>query len=155
MLFRSDVLDLKFANRLYNKLARANVTGINGNYIGIAHDDVLFDLRDSLIPVKQYADLTSVMTNEVGMAAGIRWLRSGNVTVTADSNGTIDSYKTMVYGFNALGKAVSEEPHPVISGPFDKLGRFTNVGWYGVFKHAFIDTANAVQGITASSVGSN
>lgn len=154
-LATSDNLDHKFANRLYNKLARNNVPGINGSYFGVAHDDCLFDLRESLTPVRQYADLTGVLQNEVGMAAGIRWLRSSNVTVTADSNGTIDSYKVNVVGSNALGKAIAKEPAPVISGPFDKLGRFLNVGWYGVFKYGIIDTGNMVQGLVASSVGAN
>jgi N4-gp56 family major capsid protein len=154
-LAETDNLDHQFANRLYNKLARLNVPGINGSYFGIAHDDCLFDLRASLTPVRQYADLTNVLANEVGMAAGIRWLRSSNVTVTADSNGTIDSYKVNVLGANALGKAVAIEPHPVISGPFDKLGRFINVGWFGAFKYGVIDVNNMVQGICASSVGAN
>ena len=154
-LSTADNLDHKFANRLYNKLARKNCMGINGAYYGIAHEDCLFDLRDSLTPVKQYQDLTSVLQNEVGFAAGIRWLRSSNVTVTSDSSGTIDSYKVNVVGANALGKAVSMEPHPVISGPFDKLLRFLNVGWYGCFVYGSIDTNQQVQGIVASSVGSN
>jgi hypothetical protein len=89
------------------------------------------------------------------MFGGIRWLRSKNVTVTANSNGTIDTYKVNVLGFNALGKAVSEEPHIVISGPFDKLLRFVNVGWFGVFEYGVVDTDNMVQGICASSVGNN
>lgn len=151
----TDNLDYAFASRLYNKLARKNVPGINGAYFGIAHDDCLHDLRKDMVPVRQYADLAGVMNNEIGMCAGIRWLRSSNVTVTADSNGTIDSYKVNVVGANALGKAVSNEPHPVISGPFDKLGRFLNIGWYGVFKYGVIDTNNQVQGIVASSVGAN
>jgi N4-gp56 family major capsid protein len=151
----TDNLDYKFANRLYNKLARNNVTGINGAYFGIAHDDCLFDLRADMTPVRQYADLAGVMANEVGMAGGIRWLRSSNVTVTANSNGTIDTYKVNVVGANALGKAISEAPHPVITGPYDKLGRFINVGWYGCFIYGLIDTNAQVQGICASSVGAN
>jgi N4-gp56 family major capsid protein len=151
----TDNLDRVFANRLYNKLARNNVPGINGTYIGIAHDDCLHDLREALTPVKQYQDLVSVMQNEVGMAAGIRWLRSSNVTVTANSNGTIDTYKVNVVGMNALGKAVSLEAHPTYTGPYDKLARYINIGWFGVFKYGVIDTGNMVQGIVASSVGAN
>jgi len=151
----TDNLDRVFANRLYNKLARNNVPGIGGQYIGIAHDDCLYDLREALTPVREYQDLVGVMANEVGMAAGIRWLRSSNVTVTANSNGTIDTYKVNVVGMNALGLAISEAPHPVISGPFDKLDRFINYGWYGCFVWGVLDTGNMVQGIVASSVGNN
>ncbi len=151
----TDVMDFKFGARLYNRLARKNVPGINGSYVGIAHEDCLFDYREAMTPLRQYSDLSGIMQNEVGTANGIRWLRSSNTTVTSNSNGTIDSYKVNVVGANALGKAVSNEPHPVLSGPFDKLGRFLNVGWYGVFIYGLIDTNNQVQGICASSVGAN
>ena len=150
----TDVLDYRFASRLYNKLARKNVMGINGSYFAIAHDDCLFDLRADLVPVRQYADLSGVMMNEIGMAAGIRWLRSSNVTVTSNSNGTIDTYKVCVVGANALGKAVSNEPHPVITST-DKLSRFVNIGWYGCFAYGVIDVTAMTQGICASSVGAN
>ena len=159
-LATSDNLDAVFANRLYNKLARGNVPGINGSYIGIAHDDCLHDLRvdtanGGWVDVSRYADPSSVLQNEVGMFAGIRWLRSSNVTVTADSNGTIDSYKVNVCGFNALGKAQAGPVELKVTGPFDKLGRFLNYGWYWLGSYGVIDTGNMVQGICASSVGNN
>jgi N4-gp56 family major capsid protein len=160
-LATTDVLDKAFAGRLYNKLVRKNVPGVvNGMYAGIAHDDNLFDLRNevgsgSWVEVNQYSNLTPILQGEVGMFNGIRWFRSRNVTVTADSNGTIDSYKVNVLGANALGKAVTKEAGIVISGPFDPLLRFHNVGWYGILGYAVVDTNNMVQGICASSVGSN
>jgi N4-gp56 family major capsid protein len=153
-----DVLDRTFAGRLYNKLARLNVPGvIGGMYGGIAHEDQLFDLRNDAgsgnwVSVNQYSNLTPILQNEIGMFEGIRWFRSKNVTVTANSSGTLDSYKVCVLGLNALGKAVTKEPGIVISGPFDSLQRFYNVGWYGIFGYAVVDTANMVQGITTSSV---
>lgn len=160
-LATTDNLNGVFANRLYNKLARTNVPGIaGGSYVGIAHDDCLHDLRSDTAnggwtDVSKYANPNSVLANEVGMYAGIRWLRSSNVTVTADSNGTIDSYKVNVVGFNALGKGESTALDFRMTGPFDKLGRFKNIGWYWVGKYGIIDTANMVQGIVASSVGAN
>lgn len=125
----TDNLDKIFAGRLYNKLARANVPGIGGMYLGIAHDDVLHDLRTDSSnggwsDVGKYADPQSVLRGEVGMFAGIRWLRSGNATVTSDSNGTIDTYKVNVVGFNALGKAEAMPLRLMINGPFDVLGQF-------------------------------
>lgn len=155
-LTADDILDKEFANRLYNKLARVNVPGIGGTYIGIAHDDNLYDLRADMIPVLSYTTPELAMTNEVGMYAGIRWLRSSNVAVSADGGaGTVASYKVNVVGANALGIAISEAPHPVLTGPFDKLGRFLNIGWYGCFVWGVIDTGNMVQGGCASSVGAN
>ena len=159
-LATSDNLNGTFANRLYNKLARTNTPGIGGRYIGIAHDDCLHDLRvdtnaNGWLEVSKYADPGSVLLNEVGMYGGIRWIRSGNVTVTADSNGTIDSYKVNVVGFNALGKGEAIPLRIIISGPFDKLQRFLNYGWYWMGKYGIIDTANMVQGLVASSIGAN
>jgi N4-gp56 family major capsid protein len=161
-LTENDVLDKLFAGRLYNKLARANVPGINGSmYIGIASDDCLHDLRQDTasggwVEVGKYADPSSVLMNEVGMFEGIRWLRSGNTTVTTDGGaGTVDSYEVQVVGDNALGFAASEEPHLVLSGPFDKLLRFVNIGHYGIYAYGLIDEANMVSGVCASSVGSN
>ena len=157
----SDNLDRIFANRLFNKLSRTNVSGLNGGkYLGIAHDDCLHDLRTDAstggwVDVMKNADPNSALMNEVGMYGGIRWLRSSNVTVTADSNGTIDSYKINVCGFNAFGVGESKRLEFVISGPFDKLNRFVNFGWYWVGKYAVIDTANMLQGLCASSVGAN
>lgn len=156
-----DVLDKVFSGRLYNKLARANVPGINGAYLGLAHDDCLYDLREDSsnggwVDVSKYADPNSVLRNEIGMFQGIRWLRSGNVTVTADgAAGSIDSYEVQVVGFNALGFASSHPVQLMITGPFDKLRRFVNFGWYGVFKYGMIDEANAVTGNCVSSVGAN
>lgn len=155
-LTADDVLDKKFANRLYNKLARVNVPPIDGDYFGIAHEDALFDLRESMTPVTQYQDLTSIRQNEVGRFAGIRWIRSSNsAIVDGGGAGTVDAYYIAVLGANAFGKAVSEEAHPVMSGPFDKLSRTVNIGWYGVFKYSIIDTGNMVLGRVASSVGAN
>ena len=152
----TDNLDRVFAGRLYNKLARKNVPGIGGQYIGFAHDDALFDLREALVPVSQYQGLTSVLNNEVGMAAGIRWIRSSNIAVVNGGGaGTVDSYAVPVVGANAFGIGISKDPNPTVTGPFDKLSRFTNLGWYGVFKWSLIDTENMVLGQVASSVGAN
>jgi N4-gp56 family major capsid protein len=159
-LATTDNLDRVFANRLYNKLARTNVLPIGGSYIGIAHDDCLHDLRvdgstGGWIDVSKYADAQSALKNEVGMYAGIRWLRSSNVTVTSDSNGTIDSYKVNVLGFNALGKGQNYEPQVILGPAYDLLNRFKSAGWKWSGAYKVIDTANMVQGLVASSVGSN
>lgn len=160
-LTANDVLDKVFANRLFNKLARTNVPGINGMYVGIAHDDCLHDLRvdtanGGWIDVSKYADPSSALRNEVGMFAGIRWLRSSNVTITSDGGvGTVDSYEVQVVGFNALGRGDASALELKITGPFDKLGRYLNYGWYWLGKYGMIDENNAVSGVCASTVGAN
>jgi N4-gp56 family major capsid protein len=164
-LTTADVLDKTFAGRLYNKLARANTPGlVGGTYFGIAHDDCLHDLREDTAngawtDVSKYTDLASVLTGEIGMYKGIRWLRSGNATVTSNVNGTIDGYTINVVGFNALGMAKRASQAGMfevrITGPFDKLARFINVGWYSLIVFDTIDANNQIQGKCASSVGAN
>jgi N4-gp56 family major capsid protein len=156
-----DIMDKVFAGRLFNKLNRANIPSIGGFYLGIAHDDVLHDLRmdasnGGWTDVGRYADPNSVLRGEVGMFGGIRWLRSGNATVTTDGGaGSVDTYNTNVVGFNALGKGESDPLRLVISGPFDKLLRVVHFGWSWVGEYDTIDSANQVLGTCASSVGNN
>ncbi len=157
-LASGDILDKTFANRLYNALARSNVPPIIGGlYAGIAHDDCLYDLRDqsavgSWTDVAKYADANSVLRNEVGMSNGIRWFRSGCATVAANQSGTIDGYTFNVIGANALGKYNVLGPEVRISGPFDNLGRFVNIGWYWVGTYDTVDADCQTQGICASSL---
>jgi len=155
-----DVLDGKFAGRLYNRLARKNIPSIGGAYMCATHEDALYDLKEDAgsggwTPVSQYSNLTAVLNNEVGMFKGIRWLRTANSTIESNVNGTVDGYYVAVVGENALGYGVSVEPHITITGPFDSLGRFLNIGWYGIFDFSVIDTDNMVLGRVASSIGSN
>jgi hypothetical protein len=105
--------------------------------------------------VSQYSDLTSVLRNEIGMFKGIRWLRDANCTVESDVNGKVDGYYVAVVGQNALGYGISLEPRIVITGPHDSLGRFLNIGWYGIFDFSVVDTDNMVLGRVASSIGEN
>lgn len=124
------------ANTLYTKLARKSIQTIGGAYVGVAHEDDLKLLRaeSGWQDVQKYADPGMVLANEVGMFAGIRWVRNNLQTP-----GTVAAM-----GFNAVGKAVSLEPQLRITGPFDNLGRFVNIGWYGVFTYGLVDT-DAVQ----------
>lgn len=151
-----DVMDKTFAGRLYNKLSRTNVPGLmGGQYIAIAHDDVLHDLRQDTstggwIDVSKYANPQSVLQGEVGMYSGIRWLRSSNVTLTSST--IAYTSKVNVCGFNSLGYAVAQAPGIRIAPANDNLGRFVNVGWYGVFVYDTIDANNQIQGICASSI---
>jgi len=127
-----------FLNKFYNKLARASVPTIDGAYVMIAHDDVIADLRadtsaGSWVDVTKYATPETVLKNEVGMFKGFRVVRDNNATNAA---GVYNSY---FVGFNALGKATSQDGRMVATGPFDKLNRFVNVGWYEVSKFGIVD----------------
>lgn len=158
----TDVMTVTFLNVLYNKLARASVAPLSdGMYVAVLHDDVIHDLRNSAgsgswQDINKYKNPEMILRNEVGMIAGFKILRDNNITISADAGASaVDTYKTICLGFNALGKAVSKDPGMVLSGPFDKLGRFLNVGWHGCFKYGIVDQDALWVGITASSVGAN
>lgn len=160
-LTASDVCTVGFLNKLYNKLARSNVMPLaDGFYVLVAHDDVIYDIRNatgagSWMDVNKYAKPEIVLKNEVGSLCGFRIVRDNLATLEADVATTVDGYHMYAMGFNALGKAVSQEPGGVLSGPFDKLGRFVNVGWKGCLNYKIVDQDAVWLGICASSVGAN
>jgi N4-gp56 family major capsid protein len=158
----TDIISGGWLNKLYNKLARANIPGVSGGeYVLFAHDDVIADIRadgtaSSWTDVNKYSNAREVLRNEVGSYKGFRIVRQ-NAAPYADQtgSGTVDIYDCIAIGFNALGKAVSQTPKGVISGPFDKLGRFVNVGWYGVFEYKIIEMDAVWKLQVASSIGAN
>jgi N4-gp56 family major capsid protein len=161
-LAASDVMTVAFLNKIYNKLARGSVPALaEGMYIAVLHDDVIHDLREatgagSWQDINKYSSSVEVLKNEVGSLGGFRIVRNNHCTITADEGETaVDTYKSVFMGFNALGKAVSKEAGMVMTGPFDKLNRFVNVGWHGVLKYGIVDQDALWVGVTASSVGSN
>lgn len=160
-LAAGDVMSASFLNKMYNKLARNNVPMINGTYVAVLHDDQIHDLRASTdagswVDVTKYALPGEALMNEVGMFKGFRILRDNNIVFGDQSGaGTVDAYRGLFLGSNALGKAVSQDMSIRVTGPFDALGRFANVGWYTVAKYGIIDTDAAFVGVTSSSVGAN
>ncbi len=160
-LASNDICDAAFLNKIYNKLARANVPSIGGAYVAVLHDDQIHDLRSasgagSWEDVNKYTNAMAPLMNEVGMFKGFRIVRNNNV-VFADQTGagTVDAYKGLFFGANALGKAESQPLSIRVTGPFDALARFVNVGWYGVMQYGIVDTDAVWVGMTASSVGAN
>lgn len=150
-----------FLNYFYNKLARGNVPMINGSYVMVAHDDVIADLRaDTAVgswqDVVKYATPETALVNEVGMYKGFRVIRNNHATyVDQTGAGLVDVYNSYFLGFNALGKATSQPGRMVATGPFDKLARFVNLGWYEVSQYKIIEQTAAWVGRCASSVGAN
>lgn len=155
------VADGAYLNYFYNKLARTSVPTINGSYVMVAHDDVIADLREatavgSWVDVTKYATPETVLANEVGMYKGFRVVRNNNATFADQTGaGTVDLYNSYFLGANGLGKGISQPGQLVISGPFDKLGRFLNIGWKETSKYAIVDQDAVWLGQSASSKGSN
>jgi len=161
-LLAGDVMTASFLNQIYNKLARASIPPLSdGMYVAIMHDDQIHDLRDSVgagswQDIKKYTGSEEILKNQVGMVSGFKIIRNNNITVNTDAGDTnVDTYHALCMGFNALGKAESQGLTQRITGPFDKLARFMNVGWHAVVDYEIVEQDALFLGTTASSVGAN
>lgn len=81
-----------------------STTPIGRSFIGIASEDTIYDLDDATgwIPVEKYPNRSTVMMDEMGSLANVRFLMSTNAYVNsgagADSN---DVHYTLIFGQNA------------------------------------------------------
>ncbi len=161
-LVATDVVTTTFLNQLYNKLSRASVpTLVDGMYVFVAHDDVIHDLRASVgdgswQDINKFSRPETVLRNQVGEVAGFKIVRDNHCLITADGGDTaVDTYRSQAFGFNALGKAESSAMDMKITGPFDKLARFVNIGWHWAGQYKIVDQDALYMAISASSVGAN
>ncbi|HHM02218.1 MAG TPA: N4-gp56 family major capsid protein [Caldithrix abyssi] len=155
----ADLIQASDLDYVHNRLHRKNIDKFDGElYVALAHPDVIDDVKQQtgFTDVAKYADAMQLLRNEIGVYKGFRWVSTAGMPVNTDAgNLTVDTYDTAFLGRNALGKAVSWVPELKITGPFDKLGRLVNVGWYGVLKYGIVDQ-DALWIITsASSFGAN
>lgn len=123
----------------YSRLAAKSVQPLaDGLYVAVMPESKIALLRaeSGWIDVQKYSNALNVLRNEVGIYKGHRIVRHQGVGTDVIS-----------FGYNAFGKAVSKEASLTMTGPFDKLGRMVNVGWYGVLAYGLIDT-DSVERIT-------
>ena len=159
-LATTDILTLTELNKIYNKLARANVPTVEGGlYVAFLHDDVIHDLRNatgagSWMDTNKYTNVTP-LTNEVGAFGGFRIIRNNDCSITARTSTYGDGYKSSFVGAESLLLGVSKDVGPVVTGPFDNLGRFVNVGYYGVLDMKIGRPESVWTGISTSSVAAN
>ncbi len=148
-------------------LSAANVPRINGAYVSYIHGDVALDLTEetgaaSWRDPHTYSAPEAIWNGEIGMFEGFRFIETPRAPVFTDAGagGTVDVYRTIFLGRQALAKAYSTAedlgPFPKVDlGPvIDKLRRQQPVGWYwlgayGIFRQAAL---RAVE--SASSIGS-
>ncbi len=156
----ADVVDTVFLEDAYNRLARESTPAIGDMYVAVMHEDVISDLREdaganSWTDINKYTNAVPLLKNEVGMFKGFRIIRQNDCTIQTDAGaGSVDVYNSYFVGFNGLGKAVSQPVRLELSKN-DKLNRFQNVGWYGVFEYSIVEAEAVVQGHSSSSRGAN
>lgn len=157
-IVQSDVMTGSLMGKAYNRLSRKNALGVaNGEYVMIAHEDVIFDIREqaganSWVDAHKYALPEQLLRNEVGMYKGLRVVKDNLSTIEANTQATpVDVYTSYVIGFNAFGVGISHPIEMRATGPFDKLGRFVNLGWYGCMQYKIVEQDALVTIKTASS----
>lgn len=154
----TDVMAAALFNKMYNKLSKAGVAKFGEHYVAVLHPDQIFDLKaetgsGSWLDVNKYGSNVQLLKGEIGTLGGFRVIEDAQAILNPNVNGTVDSYSAIFMGFNALGKAVSKEAGLVVSPAGDKLQRFLNVGWYGVFGYGLVDTDACWMAQTSSSIG--
>jgi N4-gp56 family major capsid protein len=162
------VLTAALVRRTLAELRAANVATIGGMYVAYIHPDVSYDLRGETGAAAwrdphTYSQPTEIWNGEVGSFEGFRFIESPRAPsfVDAGVTSTVDVYRTLFLGRQALAKAYSTSdgnganPRVVMGPVVDKLRRFVPIGWYwlgayGIFRQA------ALRGIeTASSIATN
>lgn len=159
----TDTATPSFLNKLYSELRRRKVPAfMDGMYVAVMHSDVIHDLRAST-GTGSWQDILKgtqpdrIFRNQVGMLAGFIIVEDNHALLNEDAGtgGTVDVYNINCLGFNAFGKAESNPLQMVMSGPFDKLSRFVNVGWKWTGNYGIVDTDSVQIGRVASSIGAN
>lgn len=125
------------------KLRGQNVPTFGGSYVGIIHPDVAFDFTGAsgganFRDPHTYSDPSAIWNGEIGQFEGIRFIEAPRAPLFADtgSPSTVDVYRTLVLGRQALAKAYSTSDGNgsgprVVPGPVtDTLRRFVPMGWY-------------------------
>ena len=140
----------------------------NGNYIGIIHPDVSYDLRGEtavtdVIQYQLYQDGAPIRAGSIGTFNGINYIENPRAPILDDAGATSTTnvYQTLIAGRQALAKAFSRAPGfgeqpSVVFGPVtDTLRRFNPVGWYhlagwGIFREECMRRSES-----SSSIGDN
>lgn len=156
-----DVMSRTLMSTAYTRLAIAGATkDATGMYRAILHPAQVHDLRMDVTAggwtdVNKYSDPATVIRGEIGSFAGFRIIESSLLApVDQTGAGTVDVYRAIFFGFDALGQGSTVAPSLRLTTS-DKLARFFNYGWYACQAYTIIDQAQVLVISTSSSVGAN
>ena len=110
-------------------------------------------------------EVQSVSTNE--LTIGVAYNKNGTVYRTKTA-GLVEAavagdvvkegvnvYTSYFIGHQALAYAYARRPNMVVSGPFDKLQRLLNVGWYALHAYGELRPESLHKVFSASSIANN
>lgn len=150
-----DICNAAFMQKMYNKLSRNSVPKLQGGYyIAVLHADQVSDLQQDSgwIDVAKYANAMAVLNNEMGIFKGFRVVTDNFVKVADQSgSGTVDVYRGLFFGANALGKVASQPLATFVQPANDPGQRFWYAGWKAFLKYGIVDADAVFIGGTASS----
>lgn len=156
-----------YVRRTLADLRGANVATIGGNYVAYIHPDVSYDLRGETGSAAwrdphTYSQPAEIWNGEVGVFEGFRFIESPRAPIFVDSGvTTVDVYRTMFVGRQALAKAYSTvegngaQPRVILGPVVDKLQRFRPIGWYWLGVYGMFRQASLRAFETSSSIGAN
>ena len=161
----ADIITPKQTRTAAAKLRTDSAPGFeNGNYVGMIHPDVAFDLRSAadvtdVIAYQIRQDGAAVRNGSIGTWGGVEFIENPRAHIQAGAGAAgINVYDTVIAGRQALAKAFSRAPGfgempSIVYGPVtDNLRRFMTVGWYqlvgyGIFRQACIQRVESASSL--------
>ena len=116
-----------------------NTVPVGKSFVGIVSEDTAYDLDDATgwIPLEKYPNKSSVMEDEIGSLANVRFIMSHNAYVSAAGGlGGVDVHYSLIFGQNAYamtrisGETLQNIVKPLGSaGTADPLNQRSTSGW--------------------------
>lgn len=135
-LTANDKLTVKAVKMAVRTLKNANADTIDGDFIGIIHPDIAFDLTEDpewKYP-HQYVDTKEIYEGEIGKIAGVRFVETTEAKIF---DGSV--YATLIIGANAYGvteieggglKTIIKQKGS--AGTADPLDQRSTAGWKAI-----------------------
>jgi N4-gp56 family major capsid protein len=136
----ADVITGSMIRKSVSKMRAGNSVPREGMlYAAYMHPEVAYDLRGetgalSFEDIRKYTDpnVGNVLNATTGVYGGAYVVETPRAYVATDGAGSIQAYRTIIAGAQALAEATAVEPG-IVQGPIvDKLMRARPLGWYSL-----------------------
>jgi len=136
----ADVMTGSLIRKSVSKMRAGNSVPREGMlYAAYMHPEVAFDLRSetgalSFEDIRKYTDpnVGNILNATTGVYGGAYVVETPRATVATDGAGSINVYRSIIAGQQALAEATAVEPG-IVQGPIvDKLMRARPIGWYSL-----------------------
>jgi N4-gp56 family major capsid protein len=136
----ADVITGSMIRKAVSKMRAGNSVPREGMlYAAYMHPEVAYDLRAetgalSFEDIRKYTDpnVGNVLNATTGVYGGAYVVETPRAYVATDGAGSIQAYRTIIAGTQALAEATAVEPG-IVQGPIvDKLMRARPLGWYSL-----------------------